>query len=141
MNHSQPFRFADLARRLLAAEKVRFLLVGAWNTLFGYLSFVATYLLLRQVLGMAAILAISYAIAMIQSFTTLRTLVFPASDSIWPQLVKFSITNTVVFLANLAFLPQAVAWSGQDPLIVQAVFVATSAVITYYLHKNFSFSR
>ena len=132
------------ARQLIAtlarSEKFRFLAVGGWNTFFGYLAFVWSYVLLQDSANIHAILIVSYIVATLQSFTTQKLFVFRTGGQPALQLVRFCISNTAIFTANMLILPTAIDLSGLSPILVQAFFVGASTVATYYLHKHFSFN-
>lgn len=132
----------SLPRRLAGNLELRFLAAGAWNTLFGYLVFVAMYALLGERLGTTALLCASYAISLVQAFAVQRWLVFRATgDRLLPQFLRFLASNSLVFVANLVFLPLAIAGTRFSPLLLQAVFVIVSTLASYVLHKHFSFAR
>jgi putative flippase GtrA len=132
----------SLPRRLAGNLELRFLAAGAWNTLFGYLVFVAMYAMLGDRLGTTALLCASYAISLVQAFAVQRQLVFRATgDRLLPQFLRFLASNSLVFLANLLFLPLAIAGTTFSPLLLQAVFVVMSTLASYVLHKHFSFAK
>jgi len=122
-------------------EKIRFLLVGIWNTLIGYAVFVAVHAAASDWLSPIVTLITSYVIALPHSFITQRLFVF-RSFGRWPsQFTRFLISNSLVFFSNIIFLPVAIAATAASPVVVQAVFVALSTMATYVLHKHFSFTR
>lgn len=123
------------------AEKTRFLVVGAWNTAVGYLAFVMVHLMFGEMLGPSLTLVLAYCLALPHSFVTQRVFAFQARGPWRSQLARFALANSIIFAANLVFLPVAVSASGADPLVMQAVFVAVSTVLSFLAHKFFSFSR
>lgn len=127
-------------RWFLASREARFLLAGAWNTLFGYLAFLAVYYLFRGQLGPSWLLCVAYAVSLVQAFAVQRFLVFRVEGSLPRQFLRFVAANSLVFAANLAFLPWAIAASTLAPPVLQAVFVLVSTVLSYFLHKHFSFA-
>ncbi|MGY0618353.1 GtrA family protein [Lysobacter sp. A378] len=143
MKREQPnaeSRFRQLVA-LCRSEKFRFLAVGAWNTLFGYIVFCFVHIFWGGLLGVIGTLITSYAIALPQSFLTQRLLVFRAAGA-WPrELSRFSLASSVIFTSNLVFLPVAVHATGSDPAVVQAAFMVLSTFVSYLTHKHFSFSR
>lgn len=128
-------------RALLRRTETRFLIVGAWNTLFGYLAFLAVYALADGHLSHAMVLTIAYAISVVQSFVMQRMFVFGTEGHPGRQLFRFVLVNTVIFVSNLIFLPLATRATGLPVPLVQAVFVFGSTVISYLAHKLYSFAR
>ncbi len=125
---------------LLSDERTRFILVGVWNTVVGYLAFVLVHLFASHRLNAIATLFVAYAISLPHAFLTQRLVVFHAIGHWWPQFLRFVSANSIIFLANLAFLPAAVATTGANPLLVQAGFVVLSTLASYVAHKYFSFA-
>lgn len=137
---ARALRRAALAR-LAADTRVRFLAVGAGNTVFGYGCFVAVHLLAGARLGTLATLVVAYAIALPVTFLTQRGLVFRRGGPVAPQALRFALTNTSVFVANLVIVPLLVDGLAMEPLRVQLGFVAVSTVLSYLAHKHWSFAR
>lgn len=126
---------------LLRREKFRFLAVGGWNTLVGYLLFVATHFLLSDKIETTGILVVSYFLAVPHSYLTQRWLVFRSKGKWRSQFVRFFVSNTVVFVLNVLLLPIFMGISGVSAPASQAIFVVLSTTCIYVLHKNFSFSE
>ncbi|WP_222937216.1 GtrA family protein [Pseudoxanthomonas mexicana] len=125
---------------LLLSERIRFLAVGGWNTLFGYLVFLACHAWAGNEIGPLLTLVLSYLIAVPHSFVTQRWLVFKARGAIGRQFLRFLIANSSIFVANMILLPLTVHLAGADPRIVQAVLIALLTVASYLAHKYFSFT-
>ncbi|WP_046657854.1 GtrA family protein [Lysobacter capsici] len=124
-----------------ASEKYRFLVVGAWNTVIGYLIFVVVHLTIGDLVHSTVTVVIAYCIALPQSFLTQRLLVFRSAQGPWrTQFLRFLTSNSVIFGANLILLPLLVATTHIHPLVGQALFVAASTVATYLIHKHYSFA-
>jgi putative flippase GtrA len=130
-----------LLARLAADMRLRYLVVGAGNTVFGYLCFVAVHLLAGARLGTLATLVLAYAIALPVTFLAQRGLVFRQGGALAPQALRFAIANTSIFVANLVVVPLLVDRLGWEPLRVQLGFVAASTVLSYLAHKHWSFAR
>jgi len=124
----------------LRDQRIRFRIVGAWNTLAGYLIFVGIHILIGSKFGNAAVVVVAYALALPLSFLMQKLFVFQ-SDGAWlKQFGRFVAANSLVFVANLLFLPLFVKITGVDVLVSQALFVLASTVISYLAHKHFSFA-
>jgi putative flippase GtrA len=129
--------------RLLANQKVRFLLVGGFNTVFGYAMFAGFYRLLFAdlPLGYLLSLALSYAIAVTVAFFLYRRFVFPVVGRLCRDFLAFLGVNAVAILVNFALLPVLVEILGVYPLVAQAVVVVCTTLISYFGHRSISFRR
>ena len=121
-------------------QRTRFILIGIWNTVVGYSAFVIVHLFAGQRLNAIGTLFVAYAISLPHAFLTQRLVVFHTTHYWFPQFLRFASANSVIFLANLAFLPVVIAATGTNPLFVQAGFVALSTLANYLAHKHFSFA-
>lgn len=126
---------------LYANEKLRFLAVGGWNTLVGYLVFCLFHLTLEPRLGVMVTLVASYCVALPHSFLTQRLMVFRSQRRWFPEFGRFVLSNSSIFIANLILLPLAKAATGANSALLQAVFLAVSTVASYIIHKHFTFHR
>ena len=122
-------------------QQLRFLLAGAWNTVFGYFAFLLAYQLLGGSYASVPALILGYAFALPQSYVVQRFLVFRSRSAWRAQFTRFALANTAIFVANLAMLPMAIKLFDTDPRIAQAVFVVLSTIISYLAHKHFSFRQ
>lgn len=121
-------------------QRVRFLIVGCWNTVIGYLIFAGVHVLFGARIGPFNEVILAYAAALPLSFLTQRLFVFQGVRGWLAPFGKFIVANSLVFAANLVFLPVVVKVTGFSVLPTQACFVLASTVISYFAHKYFSFS-
>ena len=129
--------------RLLEGRRnrpIRFLLVGGWNTVFGYASFAAFYWATTR-LEVHYLWAVVPAqiVNILQAFALQRWFVFQARGPVVSSLLRFSTVYWVLFLVNLPLLPLLVSVGGLHPLVAQAVLVAVNALVSYAAHDRFSF--
>lgn len=125
---------------LLQDQRVRFLIVGGWNTVAGYLIFVGVHILLGVYLGNAGVVVAAYTIALPLSFLMQKLFVFTGAGGWMRQFGRFVLANSAVFVANLLFLPLFVGATGVGALPSQALFVFVSTIVSYLAHKHFSFA-
>lgn len=125
---------------MLHDERARFLLVGAWNTVVGYLLFAAAHILFGQRIGPAWTVLLAYAFSLPHAYATQRWLVFRSRGNVRREFARFGVTNTLLLGANLASYPLALRLTGANPLIVQACLVVALTVASYLAHKFYSFA-
>lgn len=127
-------------------QKLRFLLVGGANTVFAYSVFFGLYWLFNrlniwnfdQIVVSNAALLVQYCITINVSFITMRYYVFRSHGNWKTELIKAWSVYVSMFLINspsISFL----IWLGLHPLAAQATYIVLSAIITFILHKYYSF--
>jgi putative flippase GtrA len=139
----EPGRLRRLIRWLLNDERVRFVLVGGFNTVFGYAMFVAFELLLGEHIGYLVSLYGSYLIATIVAFFLHRHFTYrrTGTGNIFVDFVRFQGVYIVSLLINTAALPLLVEVARIPVLVAQAVIVIVTTLVSYFGHKFFSFRR
>jgi len=137
-------------------EKLRFLVVGAWNTLFSYALFAVLLYLLGPILKPLALSEntlvqwigahyylvvqwLAWVVAVPQSTLTLKWLVF-RSKGHWLS----EIGRAFFVYLPMQGLSTVMLWLfsgvlGMPPLLGQFLTVGIAAVLSYLGHKNFTF--
>jgi putative flippase GtrA len=130
----RPVRFY-LRRR----EQLLYLVVGGWNTVFGYGVWAGMQFLLGDRLHYLVIVGLAWPIAVLNAYLGYRYLVFRSRGPILRELPRFSVVYFLTLLVNLALLPVALAVLPFSIYMVQALFTAAVVVASYVGHKYFSF--
>ena len=118
-------------------QKIRFLLVGGFNTVFAYGVFAALCELARINYNSALIL--QYFITVNVSFFTMRYYVFQSHGNIGAEYLKSWTVYIGMYFFN-AFALNFFVWIlGLYPLVGQAAYLVISTVLTFLLHKYYSF--
>lgn len=128
-----------IKNRIWQNEKYRFLIIGAYNTGFGYFCFIVLYHLYGHQLHYLVIAVLSHLIAVANAFTSQRVLVFRASGSIVWEFVRFNITSlgTLAFgMAGVVFLVEQAKLS---VVVSQTLITGLNVIISYFAHKHFTF--
>lgn len=126
--------------KLWGIQRVRFLIVGATNTAFGYVVFVA----LLTVFGPSRYVfvgVISHLVATTVSFGLNRSFVFGNKGRIVVDFFRFQLTYTVILALNISVLVALVEGLAWPVLPAQAVCLVFVAAGSYFGHKHFSFRR
>lgn len=118
-------------------QKIRFLLVGGFNTVFAYGVFVGLY----QLAGLNYNLALitQYFITVNVSIFTMRYYVFQSHGNLKAEYVKAGSVYVGMYFFNAFALNFFVIVLNLGPVIGQALYLVVSTIITYVLHKYFSF--
>ncbi|MBR6409607.1 MAG: ChbG/HpnK family deacetylase [Alphaproteobacteria bacterium] len=120
-------------------EKLRFLLVGGFNTVFAYGVYAFLLKLLRLPYMLA--LAVQYFITINVSVFTMRYYVFRSKGDVIAEFLKAWSVYISLFFANTLGLSFLVEVCDIDELWAQGLYLIFSTIITYLLHKYFSFSK
>lgn len=119
-------------------EKVLYVVVGVWNTVFGY----SLYAVAVTVLGdehYVWLLVPTSIIAITQNYFAYKFLVFRTRSNYLREYLRFYLVYGPVVLANLLVLPALVRWLSLEPVVAQALFTLLAVVVTYAGHKYFTF--
>jgi putative flippase GtrA len=129
------------------STKIRFVAVGLWNTVVGYLIFLllesvfarvfaARYLAYMSAMVIAQVLAVMNAYVF-HKYITFRS---PARGmQIAGEFLRFSATYVVTFVVSLLLLPVFVEFFHLDPKVAGALVIICCTAISYLGHSKFSF--
>ena len=128
-------------------KKLRFVLVGVWNTIFGYLVFVACdyfferFFSPRYIAYMSAAV-LSHILAIINAYIFHKHITFQSPVRGKGILIEFArFFSTYIFSAMLALilLPVSVEVLAIEPKISAALLIPVTTLISYIGHSRFSF--
>ena len=122
-------------------EQLLYLLVGGWNTVFGYGVWAVMQYLLGDYVPYLVVLLLAWPIAMLNAYLGYRYVVFRSRGPVLQELPRFSLVYLVTLVGNLALLPVALKVTPFNIYVVQALFTALVVVCSYLGHKYFSFRR
>jgi putative flippase GtrA len=120
-------------------QQVRYLLVGAWNTVFGYGAYALLYWLLHKDMSYVLILIPSTVIAITQNYFGYKFIVFRTQGNYVREYLKTYLVYGSAFLINLGALPLLVEVAGLPPLAAQALIMAVTVVLSYFFYKHYAF--
>jgi len=127
--------------------KIRFLIVGVWNTTFGYGAFLVLYWLFDLFLSprfMAYMTAsiIGNILAVTNAFFFHKYFTFQSPErggAALKEYFRFVGTYIFTFLLSLMLLPIFVELAGLTPQVAAAVIILICTVFSYIGHSRFSF--
>ena len=127
-------------------QKTRFVLVGGFNTVFAYallniLAYVlGEYLPYDEKIVANIALIIQYAITINLSFVTMRYYVFQ-SHGVWQKEYIRAVGVYIFIYATNAPTISILMYFGWPLWLAQGVYLVVSTIITFLLHKYFSFRK
>ena len=140
------------ARRMTAhippGQLLRYLIVGAWNTIFGYGCFAILTAVLDPVVAHAYIIAnvLAILINVTVAFLGYKWFVFKTKGNyLWEWLRVMSVYSTTIVVSILAlpvlvFIIRSISHVDKAaPYIAGAVLAASSVLFSFVGHKKFSF--
>jgi putative flippase GtrA len=115
------------------------MLAGAYNTAFGYLAFTVLFLLLHTRIHYLGIAVLCQAVSLTSAFIVHRRLVFLSREPWQSSFVRFNLSQLAAFLFGTAGLYALVRFGRLSPLFAQALLIGPAVLLTYTLHRCFSF--
>lgn len=119
-------------------QKIRFLLVGGYNTVFSYLLFAGLLWVFNGQYEQLA-LALSFALSSINSFWTQKIYVFGSTESAWPEFIKCLGTWGISYVLNATLLWGFVDGVGMNAYIAQIIIVIILTIFSWVMLKHFAF--
>jgi putative flippase GtrA len=120
-------------------EQLLYLVVGAWNTIFGYGVWALLQYLLGDTLNYLVIVVLSWPIAVLNAYLGYRYIVFRSQGSVAKERPRFAVVYFVALVANLVLLPIALRVLPFGIYVDQALFFAAVVICSYVGHKYYSF--
>ncbi len=127
--------------------KTKFIIVGIWNTIFGYGLFClfdtlfAWFLSSRPAAYMCA-MVLAHILAVINAYIFHKHITFKSKakgKAIIAEFFRFSATYVVTFCLSLVLLPALVEIGHIPPKISAALITLICTIISYLGHSKFSF--
>lgn len=122
-----------------AHQRIRFLVVGVWNTLFAYLAYGAVYALLHGHVHYLAISVLTHALAVTNAFVCQRHLVFGAQTPWWSAFLKFNLVQLGVLAWSLAGMVLLVELLHCPAFIGQMLVMSVGIVASYLVNLKYTF--
>lgn len=122
-------------------RKIRYLVAGAWNTLFGYGAFIVLYrVALALKIHYLFALAAGNVLGTTNNYFSYKHFVFKtAGISFLREYFRFSMVYWVIFAINLFALPALVKVTGLGPVPAQGLILAFTIIAGYLAHSRISF--
>ena len=130
-----------LLLRVVRDQRVAFLLVGATNTLVGFLFFAAFLATVGQRWGYLAALVCAHVVSVLFAFVLYRFLVFRVRGHVLSDLWRFETVYLSALAVNFVLLPVLVELAHLPVLVAQALIVFVTSVMSWVGHKRYSFRR
>jgi putative flippase GtrA len=134
-----------LLLRVIRDQRVAFLVVGAINTVVGFLFFVGFLATVGQrwsrPWGYLAAVACTHVFSVLFAFVLYRFVVFRVRGHVLADLWRFETVYLLALAVNFATLPLLVEIAQLPVLLAQALIVIVTSVMSWVGHKHYSFRR
>ena len=127
-------KLGQLIKELWQIRLLRFLVVGAINTLFSYLIY-AALILVGAHYNLAAL--ISTIVGIIFNFFTTGRIVFRSMDN--RRFILFILVYAFTYLINILLLHWLIDGLAMDKLVAGALVTLPVALLSYFLNANITF--
>ena len=128
--------------------KVKFVLVGAWNTVFGYLVFLVLDTLFagafsRRYVAYMTAMVLSNLLAITNAYIFHKYVTFKSDvrgRAVIAEFLRFFTTYVFTFCMSLALLPIFVEILNIGPKMAAALVIFVCTVVSWVGHSRFSFN-
>lgn len=125
----------------MARRSINYLIVGGWNTLFGYSITVFLYYHLSPVLHIITIGALTNLLTISMSFTTYKLFVFKTRGNWVYEYARSYVVYGVAALLSIAGLWILVDLINMTIWIAQGVVMAGVVALSYFGHNHYTFGK
>jgi putative flippase GtrA len=117
----------------------RYILVGTFNTAFGYVLSILVYHFLQKYLSIISIGIIINVISITVAFLGYKFFVFKSSDCWLYEYLRCYITYGFTAILGIGLIWLFVGFWGWVFWFSQGLIIVLSAVISYFMHREFTF--
>lgn len=121
-------------------EQILYLVVGGWNTVFGYAVWALLQFLLGEHLHYLVIVVLAWPIAVLNAYLGYRLIVFRSNASILRELPRFSLVYVAGLIIGLLALPVLLNVLPFNIYVVQALLTGAVIIGSYVSHRYYSFA-
>ncbi len=122
-------------------DKVMYLVVGGFNTLFSYACFSLLYYLLHEYVPAWGVVFISYMVQTVVGFLTMRYFVFAPASHPLLEYLRYQMVYVPLLLANSVFLALGTRYTDLSAYALQAIFAVPAIIGGYLGSKYFTFRK
>ena len=120
---------------------LRFLIVGAWNFVFGYGVFAGLYWALQGIWPAWAIATLAAILGITMSFLTHRFITYRSKGCWWREYARFYVVYGGQSLLNIFLIWLLVTRMGYNAYLMQFLILVVLTIASYWAHKLYSFRK
>jgi len=127
--------------RAFDRTSVRFLIAGAWNTAFGYVSLALSYYLFSQKIQYMFLIAFATVLSISNAYLCHKFFVFKTKGNYLAEYLRYYVVYSVPVGVGFVVLPFCIEVLRMDFYAAQAMLTVVTVVISYFGHKHVSFRQ
>lgn len=124
---------------IIDSKKIRFLIVGLFNTIFGYVFSIVIYEIFKDYLSLFIILLISHIITVTFSFFNYRLFVFKSKKSMLNEYAKIHLVYISTFCINFLIVWVLYNYLLWTFWLSRLVSILVLICYNYFAHLRFTF--
>ena len=121
-------------------NSISFLIAGAVNTIFGYVSALIIYKFLYEEIGLIAVSVLSNIISISFAFLSYKIFVFKTKGNWIKEYLRCYLVYGISAGMSIAMLWILVRLIGLPFWLAQGLSIAIIVLFSFFAHKNFTFS-
>jgi putative flippase GtrA len=126
--------------KLINNQKIRYLLVGFYNAIFGYLTFVLIFYNFSDVTSHSLLLGIAHFIGVTNNFFTYKRWVFNVKENLLKNYFKFNQVYLLIYIINLILFLFFTKIMNVNLYLAQGLILIVITILGYFMNKNYSFA-
>ena len=130
-----------LSKNFYSNQKIKYLLVGFYNTIFGYFVFISLFYNFSLTVNYSLLLAISHIVSVTNNFFLYRAILFKLKEKILRNYLRFQLVYFYIYIINLILLVFLVNTMSWNIYLSQGLIIIITTILSYFLNKNYSFSK
>ena len=130
----------SLFEKAIFSQRSRFILIGCFNTIIGYLIALGVYFILNDIFHIIVIGIIINVLSITLSFVTYKLLVFKTRGNWLHEYLKSYLVYGIAAILGVAALWLLVDGLSMRFWIAQALTVFVVATFAYFSHLKFTFN-
>ena len=123
------------------SQPLRFLIVGAWNFVFGYFAFAGLYWAMNGRWPDWLISTIAAILGITMSYLTHRFITYRSHGCWWREYLRFYVVYGGQSILNVFLIWILVTQLELNAYLVQLSISVALTVVSYWAHKYYSFKR
>jgi len=123
------------------SRPLRFLVVGAWNTVFGYVSFALLYYLFSSIVHYMFLMVFSLILSITNAYICHKFFVFKTKGNYLREYLRYYIVYAVPAGIGFVFFPFCIEALKMNFYVTQAILTIITVIISWFGHKHISFRK
>lgn len=120
---------------------VRFLIAGAWNTLFGVGVYALLYELFHPWVNYLVLVVPSNILAITNAYICYKLFVFKTRGNVMREYLRFYVVYGGTMVLGFIMMFGLVSGLGIPPVLAQCICVGVTVICSYFSHRGYSFRK